>query len=180
MPQPVMQSFRNWMKVALVTGMLYGISMGVFFSLMSGRWYMGLPTGILAGLIFGPTFSWLMRVFTKRQIAKFQVDTPGFGSETLLMEGPANHFKGVEAVGGYLWVTDARVHFSSHSFNIQNHTWTVLISDIQKVTPVKTLGTIDNGLRISTTKGDVRFVVNNSRGWAELIQKHISTHPLTH
>lgn len=150
--------------------------MGILFSFQSGRWDIGLLLGIFAGLLFGTVFTRLIRTFAQRQTAKFRVDAPDFGSESVLMEGPSNHFKGVEGVGGYLWLTDGRLHFASHSFNVQNHAWTTQLGDIRDVAAVKTLGLFDNGLQISTAEGTERFVVNNSRPWAEMIRKHIHGH----
>ncbi len=121
-------------------------------------------------------FTRQMRSFAQRQTAKFRINALDFGSESVLMEGPCNHFKGVEGVGGYFWLTDERVHFASHSINVQPHTWTTQLSDIRDVAAVMTLGLIDNGLHISTEKGTERFVVNNSRAWAEMIQEHIQSH----
>ena len=45
----------------------------------------------------------------------------------------ANHFKGIEAVGGKFFVTNQRIVFKSHSFNIQNHELTIEFHDIQSI-----------------------------------------------
>lgn len=39
--------------------------------------------------------------------------------ETILKEGPANLKRGLEVVGGRLWLTSQRLAFKSHAFNIQ-------------------------------------------------------------
>ena len=176
MPEPETQSPDSWLKAAILSGVLYGIPMGILFSFQSGRWDIGLPMGILAGLLFGAVFTRLIRTFTQRQTAKFRVDAPDFGTESVLMEGPCNHFKGVEGVGGYLWLTDGRVHFASHSFNVQNYVWTAQLRDIRDAAAVKTLGLIDNGIQISTAEATERFVVNNSKTWTEMIRKQIQCH----
>jgi hypothetical protein len=162
--------------MALVGGLLYGIPMGLFFSYQSGGYLSGMTTGILAGLMFGPAFTWFMRRFVQKQTTRFNVERPDFGDESVLIEGPANHFKGLEGVGGYLWVTNRRVHFASHKINIQVHTWTVSLDDIRSVQAVKTFGLIDNGLTIETAScGKERFVVNNSNKWAQIIRSHTTS-----
>lgn len=161
--------------MALLCGLLFGVPMGIFYSFQSGRFAIGISAGIAAGVLFGVTFAWLMRTFAQRQTSRFHTQRPDFGPETVAVEGPANHFKGLEGVGGYLWVTEVRVHFSSHSMNIQNHSWSTLLSDVVEVRAVKTFGLIDNGLSISLRSGENhRFVVNNSIRWAEVIRQRLT------
>ena len=171
MPDPKTQSTQSWFKTAILSAVLYGIPMGLLFAIMSGQWAVGLLIGIIGGAVFGATFTLLIRAFANRQASKFRANPPDFGAECVLLEGPANHFKGIESVGGYLWLTDGRLHFASHSKNIQNHTWTTKLCDIRDVTSTKTLGLIDNGLQITTAEGTERFVVNKNNSWAEMIRK---------
>ena len=168
------QSTKSWLKIALLSAVLYGIPMGIFSAFQSGRWHTALPAGMIAGLVFGVAFTLVIRAFTLWQTAKFRENPPDFGSESILLEGPSNHFKGVEGVGGYLWLTDGRLHFASHQHNVQNHTWTTPLANIGDVTTVKTLGLIENGLQISTAEETERFVVNNSRAWVEMIRNYIN------
>jgi len=42
-------------------------------------------------------------------------------NEKLLFESGSNHFKGVEGIGGKLFLTDKRLVFKSHKLNFQNH-----------------------------------------------------------
>ena len=80
--------------------------------------------------------------------------------------GPANHFVGVEGVGGKLVLTDRRVVFRSHGFNIQVHALELPLASIASVTPVMTLGLVDNGLLFRMTDGHVeRFVVGGRQEW---------------
>lgn len=172
MPKSEQQVSGGWLKIALLSGLLFGLPMGVFYTWQSGRPAVGIATGLAAGLLFGSLFTFLIRRFAERQSSRFEATRPEFGDERIWMEGPANHFKGAEGVGGYLWLTDRRVHFMSHAFNIQNHEWLCLLPEIKDVQAVKTLGLFDNGLRITTDAGEIhRLVVNNSRQWAESIRQ---------
>jgi hypothetical protein len=53
--------------------------------------------------------------------------------EKLVLEGGASHFRGVEAVGGKLILTNKRLIFRSHHFNIQNHREEFLLEQIRSV-----------------------------------------------
>ncbi len=162
----------DWIYLALISSTAYGLAMGIFFSVQLGRYDLGMEMGLIAGLLFGPPWAWVMRMFANRFNSKHKVERPDFGSESILVEGPANHFKGIEGVGGYLWVTDARVHFRSHSVNFQNHEWTCPLSKIQDARATKTVGLFNNGLRLKTFSGkEHRFTVYDNRGWAEVLQK---------
>jgi len=79
--------------------------------------------------------------------------------EQLLLDTPANMWRGAEAVGGRLHVTNQRVVFKSHSFNVQTGETHIPLADIQSVSPVNTLGIVPNGLKIALKSGvEFRFV----------------------
>jgi hypothetical protein len=170
-PEVVVPTSGNFINTALMAGFPFGVIMGIFYSWNLGRLAIGIPLGIGVGVLFGLLFALFVRWFVQRTTSRFQADRPDFGSESVLIEGPANH----GAVGGYLWITDRRVHFASHSLNIQNHDWTVLLSEIRNIQAVKTFGFIDKGISIRTNNAEKhRFAVINSRRWAEVIHHLIS------
>jgi len=71
-----------------------------------------------------------------------------------------NHFKGLEGVGGKLFVTDQRLVFKSHDFNFQTHQLDLNYEDIASIELSNTLGLVPNGLTIKTKQGQVeRFVI---------------------
>lgn len=74
-------------------------------------------------------------------------------SEQLLLDTPANMWRGAEAVGGRLHVTNQRVIFKSHSLNIQTGETHISLADIQSVSPVNTLGIVPNGPQIALKSG---------------------------
>lgn len=153
---------KSWLTMAL----LYGLPMGLLFAMSSGSYAAGIPAGVISGAIFAT----ILTQFAKRQTQKFQASSPDFGSEMPLHSGPANHFKGMEGVGGHLWLTDTRLHFRSHKLNVQNHEWSVPLADVSSVQAVKTLGLIRNGLAVRLASGEEhRFVVNENERWAQAI-----------
>lgn len=51
----------------------------------------------------------------------------------------ANHFVGMESVGGSLFITKDKLIFKSHSFNIHNHSIEILLKNIKEVKTYNTL-----------------------------------------
>ena len=122
------------------------------------------------GLVTGVLFAIIMRWFAARQTKRFSVERPDLDGAAILFEGPANHFKGAEGVGGYLWLTSGILLFRSHRFNIQNHECRMPLSEITGVESTKTLGIIPNGLLVRLVSGtQERFVVHKNRDWAARI-----------
>ncbi len=85
--------------------------------------------------------------------------------EVLLEEG-ASHFKGREAVGGKLFLTEEKLIFKSHRFNIQNHTETFLLEKIQNVTLVK-----DRLLTFDYEGKPHKFTIIKAEQWVERLSK---------
>jgi len=157
--------------MGLMTGVPYGLIMGVFFSRGNG-WAIGLPIGLIAGVFFGVLFTLAIRWFSNRQIKRCEEKRPDLGNESIQLEGPANLFRGKEGVGGYLWLTESRLLFQSHRFNVQSGPWETPVSEVASAEPTKTLGFLDNGLQVKLSNGDsVRFVVNKNRFWADAIRE---------
>ena len=90
----------------------------------------------------------------------------------MLFETGANHSKGIEAVGGMLYLTNQRLVFESHQFNIQNHQLSLKLVEIKKVDRFKSLGLINNGLSITTTANVVeKFAVEQPEQWVSKLSK---------
>ena len=148
--------------------------MGVVFSVQTRNWLLGMGSGLFAGVLFATFFTALftmsMRWFVARQAKEFANHRPDFGGEVILMEGPANHLKGVEGVGGYLWLTSGQLFFRSHRFNVQNHEYGALLSEIAGAEATMTLGTVPKGLLVHLISGSQeKFVVHQNNDWAAAI-----------
>jgi hypothetical protein len=144
--------------------LVYSFNFGLLLSVLTGSLAIGLPLGVVAGSLFAA----LLSEFVSKQTDKFQAETQDFHGEPTLHAGPANHFKGLESVGGHLWLTNGRLHFRSHKMNLQNHEWSAPLADIVSARPTKTLGLIPNGLRVHLSSGEEhRFVVNGNEKWAQ-------------
>lgn len=74
----------------------------------------------------------------------------------------ANLFRGAEVVGGKLKITDRRLIFESHDFNIQTGTTEILIEQIAEVKKRNTLGIVPNGISVITKdESGYKFVLWN-------------------
>jgi hypothetical protein len=80
----------------------------------------------MAALIVGPIFM-VMRAFTEPP------EVPMEPGEILVRELAANHFVAGEARGGKLLITNRRLAFRPHRFNVQLSTWTARLPDIRQM-----------------------------------------------
>ncbi len=162
----------RFLKTAILAGVPFGLFMGLYFvyqtNLRMGT-LQGLGAGIFGGVGFASFSQWQRSRFTRKDD---QLD-----GEPLLKQGPANHFLGNESVGGFLYLTDHRLVFRSHKFNVQNHDLHIHLGSIAEVRAVLTAGFIPNGLLVKTEDGEDRFVVQGRGSWVEAIQAAIPEGP---
>lgn len=154
------------MKTAIAAGVPFGIVMaGVFY------WLAG-PDGVVAGVVAGGMFGVTIAKFASTQ-AKRMASSEGqsFEGETVVVQGPANHFAKGESRGGWLTLTGTKLAFRSHGKNIQNHPVDIPLSRIMEAREARTLGIVPNGLHVLLADGTVeRFVVQNRAVWAERVR----------
>lgn len=97
--------------------------------------------------------------------------------EVLIKYSAANLQKGMEAVGGRLYLTNQRSVFIAHFFNIQRGRTETKLSDIGTVRLCWTrilnlLPIYPNSIEVTTKDGErFRLVVSGRRSWAEAISK---------
>lgn len=152
----------------LLTGAPFTIGMGLLFA----------PCGFVIGwgkiltlaLAMGVAFGLAMACFAASPLAH-----PGrptlLDGERLLYEGAANHLVPGEGVGGRLFLTNRRLIFISHSFNVQNHAGWCALADIQKVERFRVIGILPTGLRLSLASGDeARFIIELGSQWIPRIE----------
>ena len=162
-------------KASLKTGLKYGIGMSIFFIIqhlliadeystyaITRAIITGVITGMLSGFIFGFIIHWFSKSSFLNKSTKIETDR----DERILFESAANHFKGIEGVGGKLYLTNKRLIFKSHKLNIQNHQLAIPLADISEIGRYKTLGLVNNGLTVSTIHhATERFVVEDADLW---------------
>ncbi len=149
-------------------GLSFGIAMTVFFIIQnlltrdnqtSNQIIKSIVVGLVTGAISGVLFGWLIGLFAKSNFVTQTTKIETEPDEHILFETPANHFKGVEGVGGKLYLTDRRLIFKSHKLNIQAHQLSINLTDIKHVDRYKTLGVVNNGLSVTTTNNTTEILV---------------------
>lgn len=159
----------SWIQAAR-SSILFGFAIGFVVAQRTGH----LSQGIIVGAIAGPAFGYLMFRFA-RSVDATMVASKGTppsleAGEKPLRQGVANHWKGIESVGGKLYLTSETLRFCSHGFNVQTHDESYPLADIVKVETARTLGIIPNGLLVHLTNGRrERFVVDGNRDWVTAI-----------
>lgn len=101
-------------------------------------------------------------------------------NEQVIKHGPANLQKGIETVGGKLYLTNQRLVFEAHKINIQGGNTVINLSDFQSSETcwTKFLGIIPvmpNSLAVRTEAGkEYRFVLVRRKDWAAEIDAAIN------
>ena len=156
---------RDNLRNGVYSGLLFGLFMGLFALFTSGPVH-ALIIGSLSGLLFGLIITVFVSLVSRKMAGKLPL-LPG---EEIIKEGPANHFYNRESVGGWLTVTNQRLHFTSHRANFQVHDLSLPLYQIAGAETVATGGIVPNGLLIKTASGESeRFVVNGRAFWVQAL-----------
>lgn len=168
MEQSPLQRKKAW-KEHIQAGVIGGIAFGFFMALF-GLFWGGLTYGPAMGLISGPLFGISVSIFTSVMSKKMAGKLPLLPGEEIVREGGANHFVKGEGVGGWLTVTNQRLHFTSHKMNFQAHDLSLPLHELASAETVATAGIVPNGLIIKTAGGQSeRFVVNGRAEWVHAL-----------
>ena len=96
--------------------------------------------------------------------------------ETIVKESAANHQRGIETVGGKLFLTTQRLVFESHDFNFQIGSTVIALRDIAGVEPAWTrflnlIPLMPNSIKVATRDGrEHSFVVFGRGEWIRAIK----------
>jgi GRAM domain-containing protein len=96
--------------------------------------------------------------------------------EVVVKESRANLQRGLESVGGHLYLTNRRLIFESHKFNVQRGTSEIPLSDITDVRKAwtKFLGVLPlapRSIAVTTTSGQQHRIVCNKRDeWIDAVR----------
>ncbi len=156
-------------------GLIFGLAMFVFF-VGQKLFMLDEPTAkdiiklllsaIIGAGVAGIIFGWLMDTLSGSKSLQQSIKIELEASEKIIFQSNANHFKGLEAVGGKLFLTEKRLVFKSHKFNIQNHEFVIKLSDIASIGKFKPLGLTNNGLLVIDKNNETeKFVVENLADW---------------
>ncbi len=95
-------------------------------------------------------------------------------NEFVIKQGAANHFVGIESVGGQLYLTNERLFYKSHNINFNNHELNIPLKNIKKTIYCRTFFVVPNGLKIHLKNGKIeQFVLWKKKQWKNEIDKLI-------
>ncbi len=148
---------KEWALMCCGCGLVYGVLMGLF----SGN----ITTGIISGILFGVFLTVFMAIFSKHLEKKSEHLRAEISKvRKIICEGPANHKKGVNAIGGWLFLSEDAIEFYPHKMNIGGQNIPILIDDISNVE------TKLNRIKIHTkTNETFTFVVTKAKLWKQSI-----------
>jgi hypothetical protein len=99
------------------------------------------------------------------------------GGERIVHQSGANLQRGIETVGGHLFLTTRRLIFEAHRFNVQTGRTIIPLRDVEDVWKcwTKFLGLIPifpNSLAVETARGKTyKFVLFGRDAWIRLIRE---------
>jgi len=168
-------NWKHWVITAIVSGLLFSGLLILFNHLFGGHMQsvkIYVFQGLLFGILIAFTIPFLSRKFgtaiDRKVISVLDED------ENIEFDGPANLLRGIEGVGGKIFLTNERMFFLPHGMNIQKQQVIIEYGKIESVAPRKTAGLIGNGLRVITISGDkYDFVLYNPKLWIEKIRERI-------
>ncbi len=172
----------NWKYIvisAILHGSLFAFILYLFdlFSEEKTQTVNGLIfQGVFFGIFMGIGFPYVTKKFGKRVTSELggNIKPDLLENEKIEIEGPANLFRGIESVGGKIFLTNKKVIFKSHKINIQKSQIEIEYENIDKIIKRKTVKLINNGIQISTKDGkEFDFVVNERDTWIEKLNKKI-------
>ncbi len=95
-------------------------------------------------------------------------------NEIIIRKSGANHLKPFEGVGGRLFLTNQRLFFKSHFFNIQTHEESIPLEDIVSI-EAKHSDFISGKMTVFLRNGSAeKFYVPKRKKWVKDIEKTIA------
>lgn len=118
-------------------------------------------------------FDYTMNKFAKKIDKEIELDLEE--GEELIAYGVANLFRGLESVGGKLFLTNKQLVFKSHNINVQTGTTKLTLDRIESIDKRKTMLIVENGLLVRTINGhEFKFVVNDRNEWLKVLNESLS------
>ncbi len=166
---------KNVWGSALYLAIPWTVAMIVTNSIIRGK----LSADVIIANLIGGIFFWLfftlfVKYFSSNVYKKISIDIAN--DEVILVEGGANHFRGKEGVGGKLVLTNKRLVFKSHKFNIQNHQQDFEVDKIINLKTFKSMFFLENGLILDFADGTShKFIVDEAKVWMDMISNSTVT-----
>lgn len=134
--------------------------------------FFGLGVGYLSKILFEKMVTFHPGKAGTKLLGRIRIKL--YDDEVMVKEGLANHFKGWEGVGGKLVLTNKRLVFKSHNFNIQRHEQAIPLEQIQSLSEGMSLKKYKNVLWVELTNNEKhKFIVDvdTTPQWIAEIEK---------
>ena len=153
--------FKNRFKDYLLTGVIFGVGMGMLQCIR----YQSIIMGIISALILGFTFSLFIFLFSKLLEKKYDKMRDEISKDReIICDGAAT----LRGNGGWIFFTDIGFEFYPHKINFSRK---------QIIIPEETVISVDasgRALIIRTEKNEVyKFFVAQSKSWKRLIDDNL-------
>ncbi|WP_339667314.1 GRAM domain-containing protein [Maribacter arcticus] len=172
-------------KPSLKFRILFAIGTAIMFSFIlwlfdyfSDEKLYSINSLLFQGIFFGIGFPYINEKLAGKFPNKIgiKIKSELDAEEKIEIEGPANLFRGMEGVGGKIFLTDKKLVFKSHKINVQKGQTNIEYKNIKEIIRRKTAKIIDNGFRIITNDNkEFDFVVNERDLWFEKINERIES-----
>jgi len=157
-------------KSSVLLAVVYGSFMFFWFWMTIGG---GVTGAAFAAVFSGLLFATLCRLFVIFMNQRFKNNPPQLDAdETIVYSGPANCMRGLEGVGGYLYLTSQRLLFRPHAINFQREQLSIPLPTVINVSATeKTWGFLSNRLVVTdnSTKRHA-FIVHGPKIWVQKIE----------
>lgn len=159
--------YKNGLKEYLMTTVLFGGAMGLFYGLSTQSIIMGLILGIISGCLF----TLLIFLFVKFQEKKFDKMRVEIAKERkIICDGGAT----LNGNGGWLFFTERGLEFYPHKINLSRDTVSVSMNTIKSVKTVK------NQIVIETADTPrLAIVVSHNKEWKMQIEAYKKKPPVS-
>ena len=155
---------KDIIKSTILGSLFYAIWMTIFMNIFIGA----EPIFIFFFSFLGFwVLIFLFQLFMLNKSNKIAKEISG----KICYQGSANHFINCVGVGWYFFITNNKIIFKSHSFNVQKHDLEIPLKNIIEVKTYNNLWIIPNGLEIIQKKKTDKFVVNNRAKIVEILNK---------
>lgn len=174
--KPIIMNWKQRIAFALWTALVFVFLLWLFDYFTDDKLYSVnslIFQGIFFGIFFGIGFPFIMSKFAKKIEVTINPDLEI--DEIIEIEGPANLFRGIEGVGGKIFLTNKKMIFKSHKINIQKGQTNIDYQDIKQVVKRKSIKLINNKIRIITKANKTfDFIINERDVWYEKISERIT------
>ena len=142
---------------------IYGVLLfGFFTTVISGY---TLKTGLISGVAFGVLYTFgiaLFMSFAERKFAYLRTEISKV--RKIVCEGPASHKKGINAIGGWMFLSEDAIEFYAHKLNFGGNNIPILFDDIVEVESKR------NKIIIKTYEEQFIFIVCQAKAWEKSIK----------